>query len=97
VRGVDCGGDFAFTGERDPRRCLPERRIEHVAEAAATPGNFPAADEVVDFLQDRRLIEWLVHSVFPFLKLEFEIFSPQRRKGRKEEQFGGTVIAASHQ
>jgi hypothetical protein len=35
------------------------RRVEHVAKAAATPGNFPAADEMVDFLQDRRLMSGL--------------------------------------
>ena len=45
-RGVDLGG----AGERDPARLLADRRIEHVAVAAARAGDPPAADPVPDVL-----------------------------------------------
>ena len=65
LRGIDGSGDFRRAGERHARLDAAQRRIEHVAEAPAGSGDFLAADEVMEFFQDRGLVEWLVHVCFP--------------------------------
>ncbi|MGH8694203.1 MAG: hypothetical protein ACREVM_08245, partial [Burkholderiales bacterium] len=52
--------------------------------------NCPAADEVVDFLQDRRLIEWLVHLFLPFSEyFESLTAKARRRKGNAKKNLTG--------
>ena len=60
----DGGGDFTFGSERHAGFYTAQRRIVDVAVAPALAGDFGTTDEVVDFLQDGRLVQWFVHVFF---------------------------------